>query len=282
MQCVVAGHIPGIQSRHGIGVYEREIFLSRNGRAETTLRDSRPISCRRCPLRKLPVFRTFSPRELDFMARFKTGELVVEAGATIVMEETASPHLFTVLDGWAYRHKQLEDGRRQVLNFSLAGDLVGLQSAMMNDIQHTVTALTRTTLCVFQRDRIWTMFTDFPELSYSLTWLAAREEQLLDGHLLSLGQRTALERAAFLFLHLYDRAERVGYAGEGQMRAPFTQVHLADALGITNVHFSRTLKKLQDRNLLRWSEGMIYLKDRSQLEAIAAYEPLSDQTRPLI
>lgn len=257
-------------------------FVSRNDRVETQHSGNRPVSCRHCPLRTRPVFRPFSPRELDFMGRFKTGELVVEAGATVLMEETASPHLFTVLDGWAYRHKQLEDGRRQVLNFSLPGDLVGLQSAMMNDIQHTVTALTRTTLCVFQRDRIWTIFTDFPELSYSLTWLAAREEQLLDGHLLSLGQRTALERAAFLFLHLHDRAERVGYAADGQMRAPFTQVHLADALGITNVHFSRTLKKLQDRNLLRWSEGMIYLKDRAQLEAIAAYEAPSEQTRPLI
>ncbi len=256
--------------------------MSKNGRVETTFRDSRPVSCRQCPLRKLPVFRPFSPRELDFMSRFKTGELVVEAGATVLMEETASPHLFTVLDGWAYRHKQLEDGRRQVLNFSLPGDLVGLQSAVMNHIQHTVTALTRTTLCVFQRDRIWTIFTDFPELSFALTWLAAREEQLLDGHLLSLGQRTALERAAFLFLHLYDRAERVGYAADGQMRAPFTQVHLADALGITNVHFSRTLKKLQDDNLLRWSEGMIYLRDRVKIEAIASYEAPPDQTRPLI
>ena len=49
-----------------------------------------------------------------------------------------------------------------MLNFALPGDLVGLQLAIMNEMQHTVTALTRTRLCVFQRDKVWSVFTDHP------------------------------------------------------------------------------------------------------------------------
>lgn len=243
--------------------------------------DNGTVRCKNCPLRRMRAFRNLDDRELAFLSRFKIGEMVVEAGSTILLEETSSPHLYTVLDGWVYRHKQTQDGRRQVLNFALPGDLVGLQAAMMNDIQHTVTALTRTTLCVFQRSRIWTVFTDFPELAFGLTWLAAREEQLLDGHLLSLGQRSALERCAYLFLHLYDRASRIGYAKDDKMAAPFTRTDLADALGITNVHLSRTLKKLHERKLLRWSDGIIDIGDRPHLEAIADYEPPTDTIRPL-
>ena len=176
--------------------------------------------CALCPLRRRPSFRELSPKEVAFLERFKKGEAVAAPGATILLEDTASPYLYTILDGWAMRHKTLEDGRRQVLNFALPGDLVGLQSAVMGEMQHTVTALTRTVLCVFRRDRVWSVFRDHPELGFAMTWLAAREEQLLDGHLLSIGQRTAPERAAYLALHLYDRASAVGKARDDTLRPP--------------------------------------------------------------
>jgi CRP-like cAMP-binding protein len=238
--------------------------------------------CHACPLRQKKVFRPFGDEELDFVATFKTGELVVEAGATIVQEEHRSPHLYTILDGWAFRHKALADGRRQVLNFALPGDLVGLQLAILNEMQHTVTALTDTTLCVFQRDKVWSVFQNYPALAYAMTWMAAREEQMLERHLLSLGRRTALERLAALILHLYDRAEAVGYAGNLAVDAPFSQTHLSDTLGITPVHTSRTLKKLQDRGLISWTKDRIRILDRDRMEKIAAYERDNTYPRPLI
>ena len=127
----------------------------------------------------------------------------------------------------------------------------------MHDMQHTVTALTEARLCVFQRDQLWSVFRDHPELGFAMTWAAAHEEQLLDGHLLSIGQRTALERTAYLVLHLYDRALAVGYAGNDAMPAPFGQAHFADALGITPVHLSRTLRKLRERGLVQWRDEVM-------------------------
>lgn len=241
-----------------------------------------PVKCERCPLRALPAFRSLSNAEADFMGHFKRGELIVDPGATILLEDSASPHIFTMLEGWAYRHKQIDDGRLQVLNFALPGDLLGLQIAIMNDMQHTVTALTRVRLCVFQRDRIWSLYQKHPALALAMTWVAAREEQLLDGHLLSVGQRNATERAAYLALHLYDRAEVVGYANGNVLPAPFSQTQFADAIGITPVHLSRTLKKLRDRGLMRWHENEIQLQDPAALEALASYERTDGERRPLI
>jgi CRP-like cAMP-binding protein len=239
-------------------------------------------NCQTCPLRRKSVFRSLEDKELDFISDFKTGELMVEAGATIVQEENKSPHLYTILDGWAFRHKALADGRRQVLNFALPGDLVGLQLAVLNEMQHTVTALTDTTLCVFQRDRVWSIFKDYPSLAFSMTWIAAREEQILDGHIISLGQRSALERLAYLILHLYDRAETIGYASNQALDAPFSQSHLSDALGITPVHTSRTLRKLQVKGLISWAKDRIRILDRDALEKLASYESMADECRPLI
>jgi CRP-like cAMP-binding protein len=238
--------------------------------------------CHACPLREKQIFRPFEDKELNFISNFKTGELKVEAGSTIVLEDNKTPHLYTILEGWAFRHKSLPDGRRHVLNFALPGDLVGLQLAILNEMQHTVTALTDTTLCVFQRDKVWSVFKEYPALAYSMTWMASREERMIDGHLLSLGQRSALERLAYLVLHLHDRAESVGYARNHSLDAPFSQAHLAEALGITPVHVSRTLKKMQARDLISWKKDRLQILNREELEAVASYERDDRTRRPLI
>jgi CRP/FNR family transcriptional regulator len=238
--------------------------------------------CQNCPLRKKDIFRPLDERELKFVEGFKTGELTVDAGSTILLEENKTPHLYTILDGWVFRHKSLVDGRRQILNFAFPGDLLGLQLAILSEMQHSVTALTRTTLCVFPRDKVWAVFKDYPELAYSMTWIAAREEQMVDGHLLSIGRRNAFEKLAYLILHLHDRATAAGYGGNQAFDAPFTQEHLSDALGITPVHTSRTLKKMQARSLIAWNRDRIRILDRRGLEDVAAYEPACTTQRPLI
>ncbi|MGO8506778.1 Crp/Fnr family transcriptional regulator, partial [Rhizobium leguminosarum] len=49
-----------------------------------------------------------------------------------------SAHLFTVLAGWGFRYKMLEDGRLQILNYIMPGDLVGLQGTIAGEMQHSV------------------------------------------------------------------------------------------------------------------------------------------------
>ena len=114
--------------------------------------------CQQCPLRGLDTFRDFSPKELDFVSRFKSGELSFERGATNLVEGMHSAHLFTVLSGWAFRYKLLPDGRRQIMNYVLPGDLIGLQGSLMGEMDHSVEALTSVTLCLFERSRLQQLF----------------------------------------------------------------------------------------------------------------------------
>ncbi|MCE3518985.1 Crp/Fnr family transcriptional regulator, partial [Escherichia coli] len=104
--------------------------------------------------------------ELEFLSGFKTGELVADAGTTFLVEGANSAHLFTVLSGWAFRYKTLEDGRRQILNYVLPGDLIGLQGSLMKEMQHSIEAMSPVILCVFQRDKLPNLFRTFPSLAY--------------------------------------------------------------------------------------------------------------------
>lgn len=242
---------------------------------------SSTIPCEKCPLRSIEYFRDFSPPELAFVSRFKTGELSVDSGAIILMEGANSAHLYTVLDGWAFRYKTLEDGRRQILNYVMPGDLIGLQGAVMHEMQHSIEALSPVTLCVFERGKLSALFQDHPTLAYDLTWIAASEERILDGHLLSVGRRTAIERAAYLLAFLYQRARAVHLLADGAP-LPVTQQHVADTLGLSIVHTNKTLRKLADRGLIRWTDKGCLVLDDGGLSGVAGWDSGKSSPRPFI
>lgn len=233
-------------------------------------------------MRAVPQFRAFEPQELTFVSSFKTGELLAETGTTLLSEGNHSAHLYTVLSGWAFRYKTLPDGRRQILNYMLPGDLVGLQGSVIGEMQHSVEALSQLVLCVFQRDRMPELFRNHPGLAFDITWLASREERMLDEHLLSLGRRSAMERAAYLIAFLHQRAAAVGLSGSSTLHIPITQLHVADTLGLSIVHTNKTLRKLAERKLIRWLDRSCEVLDVQGLMDIAEWDGLDERKRPLI
>lgn len=245
-------------------------------------RAGRAVPCEKCPLRELPALRDFAPEQLAFVSGFKTGELNAEAGTTLFMQGTNSAHLYTVLSGWAFRYKMLSDGRRQILNFALPSDFIGLQGSVMQEMQHSVEALTDMVLCVFNRDKLWELYTKHPALAFDVTWLAAREEQILDEHLLSLGRRSAIERTAYLLTHLFLRAEEVGLTKGSSTPFPFTQQHVADTLGMSLVHANKTLRRLSASKAISWKGRAFQILDRERLLEIAGYEHLERGRRPFL
>jgi len=238
--------------------------------------------CEQCPLRALPCLREFTPQELDFVKQFKIDELHVDAGASFLRQGARADHLYTVLSGWAFRYKMLDDGRRQILNFALPADMVGLQGTLMHEMEHSVEALTPLTLCVFPRSKLYELYSQFPSLAFDITWLAAREEQLIDEHLVSLGRRTALERTAFLLLHLFERARELNLVKDNAIQFPFTQQHLADALGMSLVHTNKTLKRLLVSKAVSWKGRVFEVLDRPLLERVAGDAVAKRRPRPFI
>jgi CRP-like cAMP-binding protein len=243
---------------------------------------ARKYPCELCPLRRMPVFRQFTDKELEFVSGFKIGEFTAEAGTTILSEGFPNTHLYTVLFGWGFRYKTLPDGRRQILNYLLPGEFIGLQGTVFEAMQHSVEALTDMLLCVFERAGLWTLYSDYPSLAFDLTWLAAREEQILDNHLLSVGRRNALERTAYLLLHLYERATAVGLHKGRKVELPIRQQHLADTLGQSLVHTNKTLRRLQERKLIRWQGREFEVLEMQELRKVAKWEAEGDPLRPLL
>ena len=231
----------------------------------------------------MKTFRGFSKEELDFVTRFKIGELAVDPGTTLLAEGSQSAHVYTVLSGWGFRYKLLENGRRQVLNFLLPGDFVGLQASLLSEMYHSAEALTGMMLCVFERDRLWELYQGQPSLAFDLTWIAARDERMLDEHLLSVGQRTGEQRAAYLLLFLFERARSRGLTRGEKVAFPFSQPLIADALGLSLVDTNRILNRFTRGGLVALNKRQIALKNLDGLRSIAEWEDAAAASpRPFI
>ncbi len=241
------------------------------------------VDCTECPLRELDCFDEMSSSEVAFMSEFKKGELNVGPGTPVLVEGARSPQLFTVLRGMGLRYKTLEDGRRQVINIVMPGDFLGLQAAVDGEMGHSVEATTEMTLCVFKRSEIWTLFKNHPDRAYDITWLAATEEHFLGEAMTSIGQRSAIERIAWGFLQIWERARQLDLIENETMEFPFRQQDLADTLGLSLVHTNKTLAKLRERGLLTWIDGRLRIRDHAALQrlAVVSHGPIHP-SRPLL
>ncbi|MES2510706.1 MAG: Crp/Fnr family transcriptional regulator [Pseudomonadota bacterium] len=235
-----------------------------------------PPACANCGLRKLDAFTPVTRDQLQYIEAFRSGTQQVPAGGTVIYERSPNGKLFTLYSGWAFRYKTLSDGRRQILNFLLPGDFIGLQQEFADGAMHGVEAVTDIALCVFPREGLLELFREYPSLGFDITWLSAREEGMVDDALLSAGRRTAAESVAMLLMHLYRRVQRLGleHADEGDgasVDLPINQQHIADALGLSLVHTNKTLRRLQKLGLHDIVNGRLRLRNTRALERIADY-----------
>jgi CRP-like cAMP-binding protein len=91
--------------------------------------------------------------------------------------------------------------------------------------------------------------------------------------LVSLGQRTALERTAHLLCEMFWRLRAVGQTRGFTCELPFTQTELADTLGLSAVHVNRTLQELRRSELIVLRERELTINDLARLQALALFDP---------
>ena len=191
-----------------------------------------PPACAQCPLRLRPAFIQKTPEEVAWLQTLKQGQHRVAAGADLFRAEEINAELYTLYSGWAFRYRTLPDGRRQILNFYLPGDLIGFQATLIGPAEHSVEALTDAHFCVFKRAQVWKIFQDYPELAFQMTWLGAREQGMVDDGLTAVGQLSAAERLSTLIVGLFKRAGALGLVEDDRFDFPLRREHLADALGL--------------------------------------------------
>src|ERR671937_601284 len=98
------------------------------------------LPCSLCPLRLRPLFKPFSAAELAFISTLKSDQVGLKPNAEIARAGEVMGRLYTLLEGWAFRYRALPDGRRQIAEFLLPGDLIGLELPLGRPVGSSVRA----------------------------------------------------------------------------------------------------------------------------------------------
>jgi CRP/FNR family transcriptional regulator, anaerobic regulatory protein len=185
--------------------------------------------------------------EVEFIRETKTGERHYPPRTEIMTQGDPDTGIFTIFSGWAYRYMTLRDGCRQILDFMLPGDLIGLQSPMTGKIRHSIRALTDVRVCSLDDHHFHALFSVHPALSEALVATLLMEEQRADTRLLLLGRQRPTERLGYFLLELRERLLRRGNNVADGFEFPLTYEHLRDVLGVSRSQLGSSLREMHAR-----------------------------------
>jgi CRP-like cAMP-binding protein len=233
--------------------------------------------------RKLSAFVALSDADLATLARFDRRRRSFQPGHEMVHEGQTGSSAFILAKGWACSYKMLPEGERQIVDFQIPGDFLGLRSILFRTSDHSVEAVTRIEASEVLASDILDAFAQAPRLATAVLWAASRDEAMVVEHLVNLGRRTAEERMAHFLLELGARLALVGVGDKTGYDCPLTQYHLADALGLSAVHVNRVLRQLRESGLVTFQKGRVAFDDFKQLKSLAAFDiGYLDQDGPLL
>ncbi len=196
--------------------------------------------------------------------------LMVPAGKQVSAPNQASPDVYVLCSGWGFRSLQLPDGRRQILNFLLPGDLFSTSSVFKERFHFSVKALTAIQVSGMRRTEVQSRLAANPAVVVALAKSCCSETEASDKMMAALGQYSAEERIAYLFLHLMKRIAARNVIRDHRYPLPLRQQHIADAVGLTSVHVSRILGAFRDRGIADLSNGVLEVFNLRELEELGS------------
>jgi CRP-like cAMP-binding protein len=233
--------------------------------------------------RKLSAFVALGEADLATLARFYQRRRRFQSGHELIHEGQTHASAFILARGWACSYKVLPDGERQIVDFQIPGDFLGLRSILFRTADHSIEAVTRIEASEVLASDIFDAFSGAPRLATAVLWAASRDEAMVVEHLVNLGRRSAEERMAHFLLELGARLKLVGMGDRTGFDCPLTQYHLADALGLSAVHVNRVLRQLREGGLVTFQRGRVVFDDFERLKEIAGFDTAYlDQEGPLL
>lgn len=171
----------------------------------------------------------------------------LDKGQCLFFQGDAQTHIYRVQAGGLVAFLSLASGRRQVVDFSLPGDLIGFGSDAR--FQFTAQAIARTELRCIPRDELKRRSMEDSRLAWTLYEAAVSRLHDTYEQLLTTGQRAPEERLAAFLVAMSRRNVRHG-SNPALIHLPMMRTDIADYLGLTSETISRTFTHFKTTRLI--------------------------------
>lgn len=191
-----------------------------------------------------------------------------DVGQTIVLERDQELHeqgaparyCYQIVSGCLRTVKLMQDGRRQIGDFMMAGDLLGFD--VFDTYAFGAEAVAPTVLRRYRADAVESMADRNPAFARWLRQRAARHLQATQDHALLLGRKSAGERIAAFLLDMAHRSPR---SAGGGIAIPMCRVDIADHLGLTIETVCRNLTHLHREGVINLTRGTVEIRNQGAL-----------------
>jgi CRP-like cAMP-binding protein len=223
-------------------------------------------------IRKLSALHTIDDVEQTEIVSALGRPLPVDRGAAIVADGSRPDHSTVLLSGVACRHKDLPDGRRQILSFNYPGDLVDLYSYLLKRMDHGISAISKCTVAPLPHVAIAELTARYPHLQYALWRDTLVDTSISQMWLVNAGRRTAAERLAHFICEQFVRMDAIGLVQPGRpIIFPVTQTDVADATGLSLVHVNKRLQILREKGFIGRNPQQLEILDWDGLKQFAGF-----------
>lgn len=232
---------------------------------------------------KLSAFVALSADEMTVLDRLHTRRRSFQAGRDMIQQGQSGNAAYIVATGWVSSYKLLPNGTRQIVDFQIPGDFLGLRNVLLRTSDHFVEPVTDGEASEVMASELIDAFTETPRLAAAVLWAASRDEAMVVEHLIDIGRRNAAERVAHFLLELHSRLNLVGMGDPTGYDCPLSQSHLADALGLSAIHVNRMLRQLREKELMTFRDGKVDFHDLHRLREFADFDAAYlDHRSPLL
>lgn len=222
--------------------------------------------------RKLGAFVALSNLELATLDKLHNRRRTFAAGRDITHEGQTDQTAYILASGWVCSYKLLNNGSRQIVDFQIPGDFLGLRSVLLRTADHNIEPVTTIEASEVLVKDLLEAFDTTPRLAAAVLWAASRDEAMVVEHLVGIGRRDAQGRTAHFLLELGARLKLVGLATREGYACPLSQYMLADALGLSAVHVNRVLRELREMGLVTFQNGKVTFNDFNGLVTLADFD----------
>jgi CRP/FNR family transcriptional regulator, anaerobic regulatory protein len=204
------------------------------------------------------------PAEIAYLERLEATPMAVKRGRMIVEEGNPAERAFVLTSGWVLSCTRFPDGSKQVRRLHFPGDLLAMPSVPMRHHAEDLEAVSDALIAPFPKALLAELF-GMPRLA-AIMYMFAQAERITAGdRLASVGHDCAKKRLAFLIVDILHRLRSVDGSVTNSFYMHLTREQMADVIGVTPVHASRTWSALLAEGMIRCDGRLVTIPDEDQL-----------------
>ncbi|MGB6231807.1 MAG: Crp/Fnr family transcriptional regulator [Litorimonas sp.] len=228
--------------------------------------------------RKLAALSDISRDDLQALSSIPYNDVTV-ARNRVMIEPVSDPlKCFILATGWAYSFSVMPNGRRQVFQIYQEGDVIGFEDLMFKRNVFAVNAITNCRLANVATDQMRSFLARNVRLSSYLYAMSNLNQVVLMDRMQSIARLEPKPRMAHFLLELMSRTRVTSEFHNGRrgtsmvFNLPMRQGLVADCVGMSAVHVSRTLSWFVEEKLIsRPARHIFEVHDEDRLLEMSGY-----------